>query len=82
MKDPSPTELDSRLNRFPVLDYTADPVVSTDVIGPAYSSIFDAGLTSVPGRVPRSIVDLSVDLAQPRGGRDAHLGPRGLTPRQ
>jgi len=30
-----------------VLGYTEDPIVSTDIVGSAYSSIFDAGLTSV-----------------------------------
>jgi glyceraldehyde 3-phosphate dehydrogenase len=30
-----------------ILDYTHDPIVSTDIIGSAYSSIFDGALTSV-----------------------------------
>ena len=30
-----------------ILDYTEDEIVSTDIVGSAYSSIFDAGLTSV-----------------------------------
>jgi glyceraldehyde 3-phosphate dehydrogenase len=30
-----------------ILDYTQDPIVSTDVIGSTYSSIFDGALTSV-----------------------------------
>jgi glyceraldehyde 3-phosphate dehydrogenase len=30
-----------------ILDYTQDPIVSTDIIGSAYSSIFDGALTSV-----------------------------------
>ena len=30
-----------------ILAYTEDPIVSTDVIGSTYSSIFDAGLTAV-----------------------------------
>jgi glyceraldehyde 3-phosphate dehydrogenase len=30
-----------------ILRYTQDPIVSSDVVGSAYSSIFDAGLTSV-----------------------------------
>jgi len=30
-----------------ILAYTTDPIVSTDIIGSPYSSIFDAGLTSV-----------------------------------
>jgi glyceraldehyde 3-phosphate dehydrogenase (phosphorylating) len=32
-----------------ILEYSEDPLVSTDVIGSSYSSIFDAGLTSVIG---------------------------------
>jgi glyceraldehyde 3-phosphate dehydrogenase len=30
-----------------ILAYTEDPIVSTDIVGSAYSSIFDSGLTSV-----------------------------------
>ncbi len=30
-----------------ILKYTEDPIVSSDIIGSSYSSIFDAGLTSV-----------------------------------
>jgi glyceraldehyde 3-phosphate dehydrogenase len=30
-----------------ILDYTEDPIVSSDIVGSAYSAIFDAGLTSV-----------------------------------
>ena len=30
-----------------ILHYTADPIVSTDIVGSAFSSIFDSGLTSV-----------------------------------
>ena len=30
-----------------ILAYTEDPIVSSDIVGSAYSSIFDAGLTSV-----------------------------------
>ncbi len=30
-----------------ILDYTQDPIVSTDIIGSAYSSIFDGALTTV-----------------------------------
>ena len=30
-----------------ILEYTSDPIVSSDIIGSAYSSIFDSGLTSV-----------------------------------
>ncbi|MEL7002634.1 MAG: type I glyceraldehyde-3-phosphate dehydrogenase, partial [Bacteroidota bacterium] len=32
-----------------ILEYTEDPIVSTDIIGSPYSSIFDAGMTSVNG---------------------------------
>jgi glyceraldehyde 3-phosphate dehydrogenase len=30
-----------------ILAYTEDPIVSADIVGSSYSSIFDAGLTSV-----------------------------------
>jgi len=30
-----------------ILDYTEDPIVSTDIVGSTFSSIFDAGLTAV-----------------------------------
>ena len=30
-----------------ILSYTEDPIVSSDIVGSAYSSIFDAGLTAV-----------------------------------
>ena len=30
-----------------ILAYTEDPIVSTDIVGSPYSSVFDAGLTSV-----------------------------------
>jgi glyceraldehyde 3-phosphate dehydrogenase len=30
-----------------ILAYTEDPIVSSDIVGSSYSSIFDAGLTSV-----------------------------------
>jgi glyceraldehyde 3-phosphate dehydrogenase len=30
-----------------ILAYTDDPIVSSDIVGSSYSSIFDAGLTSV-----------------------------------
>ncbi len=30
-----------------ILSYTEDPIVSTDIVGSTYSSIFDSGLTSV-----------------------------------
>jgi glyceraldehyde 3-phosphate dehydrogenase len=32
-----------------ILQYTADPIVSADIIGNPHSAIFDAGLTSVLG---------------------------------
>ena len=32
-----------------ILDYTEDPIVSTDVLHSTYSSVFDAGLTMVLG---------------------------------
>ena len=30
-----------------ILAYTEDPIVSSDIVGSSYSSIFDAGLTTV-----------------------------------
>ncbi len=30
-----------------ILDYTEDPIVSSDIVGSAFSSVFDAGLTAV-----------------------------------
>jgi glyceraldehyde 3-phosphate dehydrogenase len=30
-----------------ILAYTEDPIVSSDIVGSSYSSVFDAGLTSV-----------------------------------
>jgi glyceraldehyde 3-phosphate dehydrogenase len=32
-----------------ILQYTEDPIVSTDVIGNTHSAVFDAGLTAVLG---------------------------------
>ena len=34
-----------------ILDYTEDPIVSSDIVESPYSSIFDAGLTMVVGRM-------------------------------
>jgi glyceraldehyde 3-phosphate dehydrogenase len=34
-----------------ILDYTEDPIVSSDIVESPYSSIFDAGLTMVIGRM-------------------------------
>jgi glyceraldehyde 3-phosphate dehydrogenase len=34
-----------------VLEYTEDPIVSIDIVGNTHSSIFDAGITSVNGKV-------------------------------
>ena len=39
-----------------ILEYTEDPIVSTDVIGSPYSSIFDAGLTSVIGGTQLKVI--------------------------
>ncbi len=39
-----------------ILDYTEQPIVSTDIIGSSYSSIFDAGLTSVIGGTQVKVV--------------------------
>jgi len=34
-----------------VLEYTEDPIVSSDIIGNTHSSIFDAGMTNVNGKM-------------------------------
>jgi len=34
-----------------ILEYTEDPIVSSDIIGNPHSSIFDAGITSVNGKM-------------------------------
>ncbi|MGO9884838.1 MAG: type I glyceraldehyde-3-phosphate dehydrogenase [Solirubrobacteraceae bacterium] len=39
-----------------ILAYTEDPIVSTDIIGSTYSSIFDASLTSVVDRTQVKVV--------------------------
>jgi glyceraldehyde 3-phosphate dehydrogenase len=39
-----------------ILEYTDDPIVSTDVIGSSYSSIFDSGLTSVIGGTQLKVI--------------------------
>ncbi len=38
-----------------ILDYTEDPLVSSDIIGSPYSSIFDAQLTSVIGNMVKVV---------------------------
>ena len=38
-----------------ILQYTADPIVSTDIIGSSYSSIFDSSLTMASGNVVKVI---------------------------
>ncbi len=38
-----------------ILEYTEDPIVSADVIGSTYSSVFDAGLTMASGRMVKVI---------------------------
>ncbi len=38
-----------------VLKYTEDPIVSTDIIGDPHSSIFDAGITSVNGKLAKVV---------------------------
>lgn len=42
-----------RLNR--ILEYTEDPIVSSDVLGNSHSCIFDAGLTSVIGNMVKVV---------------------------
>jgi glyceraldehyde 3-phosphate dehydrogenase len=39
-----------------ILAYTEDPIVSSDIVGSPYSSIFDAGLTSVVDRTQVKVV--------------------------
>jgi glyceraldehyde 3-phosphate dehydrogenase len=39
-----------------ILAYTVDPIVSSDIIGSAYSSIFDSGLTSVEDRTQLKVI--------------------------
>jgi glyceraldehyde 3-phosphate dehydrogenase len=38
-----------------ILEYTEDPIVSVDIIGNTHSCIFDAGLTSVLGRMVKIV---------------------------
>lgn len=38
-----------------ILEYTEDPIVSADIIGSTYSSIFDAELTAVNGRMVKVV---------------------------
>jgi glyceraldehyde 3-phosphate dehydrogenase len=38
-----------------ILEYTEDPIVSADIIGNSHSCIFDAGLTSIVGRMVRLV---------------------------
>src|SRR5215203_2839025 len=38
-----------------ILQYTEDPIVSQDVVGSTYSSVFDAGLTMTNGRMAKVV---------------------------
>lgn len=38
-----------------ILKYTEDPIVSSDIVGDSHSSIFDAGLTSVNGKLVKVV---------------------------
>ncbi len=38
-----------------ILQYTEDPIVSQDVVGSTYSSVFDAGLTMTNGRLAKVV---------------------------
>ena len=38
-----------------ILQYTADPIVSTDIVGSSYSSIFDSSLTMASGNVVKVV---------------------------
>ena len=68
-----------------VLDYTEDPIVSSDIVGSPASCTFDAGLTMVmpigdelvPGEGVR-LVRQRVGLLEPPG-RPGRAGRRGLT---
>ena len=65
-----------------ILEYTEDPIVSTDIVGSSYSSIFDAGLTAVVDGTQVKVVawydnelgysSRLVDLAQRVGVPIAH----------
>jgi glyceraldehyde 3-phosphate dehydrogenase len=47
---------EAALNRFPgILEYTEDSIVSVDIIDNSHSCIFDAGLTSVLGRMVKVV---------------------------
>jgi glyceraldehyde 3-phosphate dehydrogenase len=47
---------EAALNRFQgILEYTEDPIVSVDIINNSHSCIFDAGLTSVLGRMVKVV---------------------------
>jgi glyceraldehyde 3-phosphate dehydrogenase len=38
-----------------ILEYTEDPIVSIDIVGNTHSCIFDAGMTSVVGKMVKII---------------------------
>ncbi|MFT5279408.1 MAG: glyceraldehyde 3-phosphate dehydrogenase, partial [Bacteroidia bacterium] len=38
-----------------ILEYTEDPIVSCDIIGNPHSCVFDAGLTSVIGKMVKVV---------------------------
>jgi glyceraldehyde 3-phosphate dehydrogenase len=38
-----------------ILEYTEDPIVSVDIVGNTHSCIFDAGMTSVVGKMVKVI---------------------------
>ncbi len=38
-----------------ILQYTSDPIVSTDIVGSSYSSIFDSGLTMANGNLVKVV---------------------------
>jgi glyceraldehyde 3-phosphate dehydrogenase len=39
-----------------ILEYTSDPIVSSDIVGSPYSSIFDSGLTSVEDETQLKVI--------------------------
>ncbi|MDX6545603.1 MAG: hypothetical protein QOG02_1377, partial [Gaiellales bacterium] len=38
-----------------ILQYTSDPIVSSDIVGSSYSSIFDSGLTMANGNLVKVV---------------------------
>jgi glyceraldehyde 3-phosphate dehydrogenase len=62
-----------------ILSYREDPLVSTDLIGSPYSSIFDAGLTTVDDGTQVKVV-ASCDSEWGYSSRLVELAQRVLVP--